>query len=92
VRYPLEVFRTKGLGWGVRTQKNVTIPEGKIVCMYSGEYQREEDVKVLEQLYKDEDKVSNWGGGSGRDHGRLPACDAASLRVALGRLPRQAFG
>lgn len=34
-RFPLEVFRTKSTGWGVRSQ--VQIPSGSFICEYIGE-------------------------------------------------------
>ena len=48
-RFPLEIFKTAdGRGWGVRTQRGVTIPEKVIVTSYSGVYVNELDVPSLE--------------------------------------------
>lgn len=35
LRLPLEVFRTRGKGWGLRCAED--IPSGALVCSYEGE-------------------------------------------------------
>ena len=58
-RFALEIFKTDDdRGWGVRTQRGVTIPEKVVVTSYSGVYVDEREVPSLEDQYKNDGKAS----------------------------------
>nr|XP_027075787.1 histone-lysine N-methyltransferase, H3 lysine-9 specific SUVH5-like [Coffea arabica] len=43
-RLPLEIFRTKSTGWGVRSQ--VEIPSGSFICEYAGELLQDKEADL----------------------------------------------
>ncbi|CAJ0930263.1 unnamed protein product, partial [Mesorhabditis belari] len=49
VRYPLEIFKTNGRGWGVRVKS--TIPSGAVIAEYTGELSFDEMVEQNEHSY-----------------------------------------
>ncbi|KAM0934229.1 putative [histone H3]-lysine(4) N-trimethyltransferase chromatin remodeling SET family [Dioscorea sansibarensis] len=43
IKFPLEVFKTKSMGWGVRSLKS--IPSGSFICEYAGELLEDEEAQ-----------------------------------------------
>ncbi|CAL5191807.1 unnamed protein product [Lathyrus oleraceus] len=50
IKFPLEIFKTKEKGWGVRSEKK--IPSGSFICEYLGEII--EDKKAVKMIDNDE--------------------------------------
>ncbi|XWS37000.1 hypothetical protein CRYUN_Cryun19dG0005700 [Craigia yunnanensis] len=66
IRFPLEVFKTKMKGWGVRTES--FIPCGSFICEYTGEIIRDKEVE--QRIGNDEylfDIGNNYGDNSLQD-------------------------
>ncbi|EIN06655.1 SET domain-containing protein [Punctularia strigosozonata HHB-11173 SS5] len=50
---PIEVFKTaNGRGWGARTDRVTTIPEGKVLGLYTGEVIRRSSIPQMSKLHK----------------------------------------
>ncbi|XVF54864.1 hypothetical protein PTKIN_Ptkin05aG0215300 [Pterospermum kingtungense] len=76
IRFPLEVFKTKTRGWGVRSRS--FIPCGSFICEYTGEILREKEAE--RRIGDDEylfDLVNNHGGRSSRGKNKCFTIDAA---------------
>ncbi|RVW13356.1 Histone-lysine N-methyltransferase, H3 lysine-9 specific SUVH5 [Vitis vinifera] len=58
IRFPLEVFKTKSTGWGVRSRNY--IPSGSFICEYAGELIQD---KEAEQRVGNDEYLFDLGGG-----------------------------